>query len=562
MVSGDALYVKARRKTMLSKKISRRSFITVSALTAAVFALDWKRISAYAAKMGPKEAYPTVIIGAGLGGLCCGAYLAKQGIPVTVVEQHTVPGGYATSFDRAGGEFTFEVSLHGTSIHNNAPARILQDLGILDKLQLVTLPEVYRLKTPQLDISVPQKDPEAYIRLLATHFPDDAEGIRGFVHEMIGIAEETEDFNKKRRMYKGIFKLLFPLRHRKMWNIRNKTLAEFIEAYVKNPALQDVLAALWGYYGLPPFKLSGFYYAVATGEYLKNGSYYIKDRSQDLSYALADVIEGHGGKILYKTATQKIIVQDDAVQGVVTTGGKVLPARAVVSNASALTTFQEMVPHEVIPPQYREQLKGYQPSISSFIVWLGLNRELRGAVKGFSTHVSSGQGIEADYQSRLKGEIDQASFSVSIYDNIFKGYSRPGTSTLMLLSLCGYEPWRKFEADYRVGRKRAYNKEKQRWANILIRRAEKEVVPGLSSMIEVQEAATPLTNWRYTRNTEGAIYGFEQSMDNAYMNRISNRTPIKGLYLASAWGNPGGGYAGVLRGGQMAFEMMMEDWGG
>lgn len=546
---------------MLSKKISRRSFITISALTAAAFALYWKRISAYAAKMGHKDTYPTVIIGAGLGGLCCGAYLARQGIPVTVVEQHTVPGGYTTSFDRASGKFTFEVSLHGTSIHNNTPACILQDLGILDKLQLVQLPEVYRLKTPHLDISVPQKDPEAYIRLMAAHFPDEVEGIRRLVHEMIGIAEETEDFNKKKRMYKGILKLLFPLRHRKMWNIRNKTSAEFIEAYVKDPALQNVLAALWGYYGLPPSKLSGFYYAVATGGYLKNGSYYIKQRSRDLSYALADVIKEHGGKVLYKTAVQKIILQDDAVQGVVATGGKVLPARAVVSNASALTTFQEMVPHEVITTEYLKKLKGYQPSISSFIVWLGLKRELRGTVKGFSTHVSTGRDIEADYQSCLKGEIDQTSFSVSIYDNIFKGYSRPGTSTLMLLSLCGYEPWRKFEADYRSGRKSAYNREKRRWTNILIRRAEKEVVPELSSMIEVQEAATPLTNWRYTRNTEGAIYGFEQSMDNAYMNRISNRTPIKGLYLASAWGEPGGGYAGVLRGGQQTFEKMMEDWG-
>ena len=143
---------------MLNKKLSRRSFLTISALTAASFAIDWKRISAYAAKMGPKGEYPTVIIGAGLGGLCCGAYLARQGIPVTMVEQHNIPGGYATSFDRAGGKFTFEVSLHGTSIHNNAPVRILKDVGIMDKLQLVQLPEVYRLKTPHLDISVPQKE--------------------------------------------------------------------------------------------------------------------------------------------------------------------------------------------------------------------------------------------------------------------------------------------------------------------------------------------------------------------------------------------------------------------
>jgi len=275
---------------------------------------------------------------------------------------------------------------------------------------------------------------------------------------------------------------------------------------------------------------------------------------------LADVVEASGGKFLYETQVKRILVKNGAVKGVVLSGENVMPARAVVSNASAITTFKKMLPLDVIPADYLKKLESYKPSLSTFIVWLGLNRELRGKIDGCGIHVSSGRGPEADYQSCLKGEIDKGSFSVSIYDNLFEGYSIPGTSTLMLLFLCGYEPWRRFEADYRAGRKEAYYKEKARWADNLIRRAEEKVVPGLSSMIEIKEAATPLTNWRYTRNTQGSIYGFEQSVDNAFMKRIDNRTPIKGLYLASAWGNPGGGYTGVLRGGEMTFQKMMEDW--
>jgi phytoene dehydrogenase-like protein len=258
----------------------------------------------------------------------------------------------------------------------------------------------------------------------------------------------------------------------------------------------------------------------------------------------------------------KILVKNGAVEGVAISGGKVLPARAVVSNASVPGTFGRMLPREAVPVDYLKRLEEYRPSISTFIVWLGLNQELRGKIKGYTTHVSSGRGIEADYQSCLKGEVDQGPFSVTLYDNLFEGYSRPGTSTLMILFLTGYEPWRKFENDYRAGRKKVYQEEKERWTNILIQRAGKEVIPGLSSMIEVKESATPLTNCRFTQNREGAIYGFEQSMNNAFMNRLSNRTPIKGLYLASAWGNPGGGFVGVLRGGEITFSMMMEDWGG
>jgi len=544
---------------MFNQFLSRRSFLTISAMTAASLALDWSKISAYAAQMGPKNAYPTVVIGAGLGGLICGAYLAKQGIPVTVVEQHSIPGGYATSFDRAGGKFTFEVSLHGTSINTNAPARILNEIGVLDKIDLVQLPEIYRYKTPRLDISVPQKDPEEYIKRLSAHFPDEADGIRGFVEEMIAISDEENRLHLKKGRF---FKLFFPFQYRKMWNVRNKTLADLMNDYVKNPELQDALAALWGYYGLPPDRLSGFYYANATGGYLRNGSYYIRQRSQDLSNAIAEVIEENGGRILYDTAVDRILVENGTVQGVGLSGGETLPARAVVSNASAPATFREMLPPGAVPDGYLKKLSDYRPSISSFIVWLGLNRDISDKTGAFSTHISSGLSPELDYQAKVKGEIEKGNFGVVVYDNIFKGYSAPGTSTLQLLFLCAYDPWRKFESDYKAGDKTRYQKEKARWADILIKRAERDVIPGLSSMIEVKEAATPLTNWRYTGNTEGAIYGFEQSMDNAYMNRIENHTPIKGLYLAGAWGNPGGGYAGAVRSGEKTFQALMEEWGG
>ena len=81
-------------------------------------------------------------------------------------------------------------------------------------------------------------------------------------------------------------------------------------------------------------------------------------------------------------------------------------------------------------------------------------------------------------------------------------------------------------------------------------------------VIEVQDAATPLTNIYYTGNPEGAIYGYQQSLDNAYMNRLKNSTPFKGLYLASAWTTPGGGFQPCLESGAMAFRALIKDWAG
>ena len=542
---------------MFSRKISRRSFLTTSSIFTLLLGLDWKRVAAYAARMGPKENYPTVIIGAGLGGLCCGAYLAKHGIPVTVVEQRDRPGGYAASFGRAEGKYSFEVSLHGMYAKNNVVERILEDLGILKQLELVQLSEVYHLSTPDHEISVPQRDPEEYIRMLSRHFPAEEEGIRRFVQEIVGIACEADELHQKGMCAS----LVFPFKYPKMFRVRNKTLAELLNRYIKDPRLQTILASLWDFHGLPPSKLAGLYYAVAKGECLRNGTYYVKERSSDLSFALADVIKREGGQILYETPAEKILIKNGAVKGVKLARGKILPARAVVSNANATATFGSMLPKGALPTDFSQELETFVPSLSSFIVWLGLKREIRGKIPFCGIQTVTKRGPEEDYESCLRGDVEKIPLRVSLYDNIYAGYSKPGTSSLRVFCLTGYGPWRKFEKDYKAGQKEAYRKEKERWANTLIRRAEKEILPGLSSMIEVREAASPLTNWRFTRNPGGAIFGYEQTLNHAYIDRKDNRTPIKGLYLASAWGVPGGGFWGVLLTGQMAFEEMMEDWG-
>jgi all-trans-retinol 13,14-reductase len=526
---------------MLKKSISRRSFLTFSAITAASFVLEKKAIGASAAKIHPKSDYPAVIIGAGLGGLCCGALLAKQGIPVTIVELGNRPGGYACTFDRAGGKFTFDVPLHGTPVKDNTAARILEDLGVLQRLTLVQLPEVYVLNTPNISISLPQRDPGQYISILTSHFPSEKEEIKGFVEEIVGIAKEGDKLHQK-----GMgSKLFFPIKYPKIYKVLKKTLADLMNEYVKDPALQNILASLWDFHGLPPSKVSGLYYAAAKGDCLRNGTYYVKRRSSDLSCTMVERIE----------------LKKGVVSGIVTAGGDTIPARAVVSNANALDTFERMLPRRAVPENYLRDLETFRPSLSTFIIWLGLNQDLRKEIKASGIQVLSGQGAEADYHMCSKGEIETMPFRMSFYDNIYEGYSTPGTSTLRILCLSAYEPWRRFETDYRAGHKKAYYKEKKRWTDGLLDRAE-DVIPWLSSMLEVKEAATPLTNWRFTRNTEGAIYGFEQSVENAYIQRIDNRTPIKGLYLASAWSSPGGGFSGVLVGGQMAFRKIMEDWAG
>lgn len=53
-----------------------------------------------------------IIIGSGIGGLCCGAMLARYGFEVIVCESHSLAGGAAHGFEKGGFNFDSGPSLY------------------------------------------------------------------------------------------------------------------------------------------------------------------------------------------------------------------------------------------------------------------------------------------------------------------------------------------------------------------------------------------------------------------------------------------------------------------
>jgi prolycopene isomerase len=255
-------------------------------------------------------------------------------------------------------------------------------------------------------------------------------------------------------------------------------------------------------------------------------------------------------------AAKRILLKKGSIAGVEDDHGTLHPAKAVIANSSVPDLFSQLIPPEDVPDNYLNKLSGFQPSLSSFIVWLGLKREIRD-IKDYEIFVGADQGPETAYRACLAGDLSRTGLAVTIYDNLYPGYSMPGTTTVTVMTLCAYEPWKKYASDYFAGRKKAYTAEKERLARMLIKKAEDRIIPNLTSMIEVMEAATPLTNVRYTGNSHGAIYGYERQ--GAQMNLLDVRTPVKGLYLASAWSH-GGGYTPAMMAGRHAVQAFLEDW--
>jgi choline dehydrogenase-like flavoprotein len=134
--------------------ITRRKFLEIMTFLAGSAVIGWAPSQALAKAAGkarkPGE-YDAIVIGAGLGGLGCAALMARNGLKALVIEQHDIPGGYATSFQRdddAGNTFTCEVSLHSTVAKSPSARKLLTDMGVFDRLQLVDHKQARRKRTP------------------------------------------------------------------------------------------------------------------------------------------------------------------------------------------------------------------------------------------------------------------------------------------------------------------------------------------------------------------------------------------------------------------------------
>lgn len=544
---------------MTPKTLLRRDFIKTILAGIPAVTLDWASFPKGKSTQSNASDYDAVIIGSGLGGLSCAAAFARQGFKPLVIEQHHTPGGYATTFKRPGG-FVFDVSLHSTTvgeregIHNLIPG-----FPEIKDVEFVPHHNLYRVIYPDHDISVPMKDLPAYIKILSGHFPEEKQEIEEIFKDMAGL---LKDINKIQEAQGQVDRSKFPKEYPFLFRVFNKTWGEMLDARIKNPKLKAIISSQWGYYGLPPSKLSSFYYALPAFNYLTEGGYYPKGKSQKISDAFVAFIEERGGKVLLRQRVEQILVKDKTAYGVRTADGKTYSGKVVVSNANAYDTFHRMIEDKDPLESLYKRMETFNVSLSSFLIFLGLKKDLVGeiGIEDSEIFCNVGYDIEADYEASVKADLDNLGYGLTLYDNLYKGYSPEGKNTVGIIVLQGYDHWEKYAEDYWNGNKQEYRKEKERLADILIKKVEETVLPGLSDAIEVKEIGTPLTNVRYTSNYRGAIYGWDQTLNNSGNRRFPNRTPLKNLYLSGAWTSPGHGYGGVFISGLQCFAAIMQDW--
>jgi all-trans-retinol 13,14-reductase len=102
-----------------------------------------------------------------------------------------------------------------------------------------------------------------------------------------------------------------------------------------------------------------------------------------------------------------------------------------------------------------------------------------------------------------------------------------------------------------------YRRRKAALVESLLTVAER-IVPDLRKHVDWEEAATPVTQERFTHSTGGTSYGIENAVDQMAPVRPGPETEVPGLYLCGASTPSGHGIANVMRSGVVAAGAVLE----
>jgi len=493
--------------------------------------------------------YDVVIIGTGMGGLTAGAFLAKRGLKVLLLEKDAQPGGYVVSFRRRG--FTFDAT--GVFVGGCEPGGefdvLLREIGLqLEFTKVEAIRNIY----PGFEIAFRRGGFTHYIDRLKALFPEEKRGIEVYERTVSRIGAEVKVLSR----ITWYEKALFPLFFRNLVRFSETTHKAILDRLFKGPEIKMALSSLP--VTLPPSRLSFLFVATFLSKVVSMGAYYPRGGMGVISTAFANSIERNGGEIRYRTEASKITTRRNRVTGVVTHTGEVVEAPMVISNVSLHQTFRKLL-SEGPPSSLARKMNGFEYSLSTFIVYLGVKGDAQLDSLPFFTYLRSISDLEEEYRMLRSGEIPENPTLIMVVPSLVDPSLAPeGTHVVKLLSVVPYG----YRNQWNRTNRRSYQAVKEEVAERLMVHVESRVVPGLRGKILFREAATPVTLEKYTKNEQGAMYGLAVTPRQFGRHRPPNRTSIRGLYLAGHYTRPAHGIVGAATSGYFTARMILSELAG
>ncbi len=452
------------------------------------------------------EKFDVVIIGAGIGGLVCGCYLAKAGLKVLIVEQQDKPGGYCTSFERE--RFRFDVGVHYLGgIKRGVLGKILEDLDLKNKIQFN------------------QFDPTDKIIM-----PDNITYIRKNTHDTI--EEFKKSFPKESKNIDKFFAYIMKTNFLSMYKkLENFTFKDFLDESFEDYKLKSTLGILLNNIGLSASRASAIASIILYKEFVLDPGYYPAGGMGSLPFAIAQQFEKYGGKLVLNRKVVKINIRINKVIGVTLSGGERVISSFIVSNADAVETFRRLIDQNTLE---RKIIRRLSPSSSIFVLYLGIMKKIKEHT--CNTWFSNTYQIDK-YFHNLPEKVKNKKLSFfmisfpSEHDGMLNNTNNTVIQTYFITPYFSRIFW---------------DKNRDLFADLVINNVENTFSP-IRDKIKVQFTATPITFNKYTANEKGAAFGWASTKDQIHPSIFPQRTSIDGLVLAGHWCTVGSGQGGIPR---------------
>lgn len=445
-----------------------------------------------------------IVIGSGIGGLCCAGLLARYGFDVLVLESHAIAGGAAHSFVREGYHFDSGPSLYSGLSHSPSsnPLRQVMDLLEVDCEWLqygawgVDLPEGYFRADVGIDgfcTMLTQMGKAEVIpqwRNLQTKMRP-----LGEAAVKLPLAAFREDLGAIFTLGQYATTLLPYLPYAPQLNA---PFSKVMHQAVQDPFIKNWLDLLcFMLSGLPAsgtvtaemaFMFAEWYRPEVRLDYPKGGS-------GAIIAALIRGLNKFGGTIKLNSHVDKILIENGQASGVTLRNGETIRAKkAVIANASIWNTLDLIDPHQL--PKSLQRRRRIKPCRSFMHLHLGIDGQ------DLPADTECHYLIVNDWERGVTAEQNVVAISIpSILDPSLAPEGKHGIH-VYLPATEPYEPWADHErhtADY--------GQFKESRAAVMWQALEK-VIPDIRRRTELTLIGSPLTHERFLRTHRGT-YGPE-----------------------------------------------------
>ena len=462
--------------------------------------------------------YDAVIVGSGMGGLACGAILAKEGYQVCILEKNKQLGGMLQVFVRD--KVIFDTGVHyvggldsGQNLH-----QIFTYLGIMDRIR------ISRMDENCVDGVSFKDDPRIYqyaqgyenfVRQMSLHFPKEEKAIRAYCDKMREICRQFPLYNLESNDY-GLNSFAF----------ETDTKA-YLESLTSDRKLANVLGGTNFLYAGLPGRTPIFVHALIINHYIESAWKFVDGGSQ-IAIQLAHEILAHGGRIIKHVNVTKFKEHGGEIAYAEDDQGERYYAKTFISNVHPLKTIQ-MTESELFRKAYKQRLQGLQNTTSVFYANVVFKEET------FPYNSSNLYAYETDdawsgqEYTEANWPLAWATFSVQSRKD---GRFAAGMTIMTYMRMDEVEKWRDTfnTVDSESDRGGDYDEFKRKKAERLFDVVESRYA-GFKASIKSYYTATPLTARDYIGTDDGTLYGFAKDFREPLRSHVSPKTRIPNLLL-------------------------------